>query len=313
MNLDKIIYWTYKILNLAVIITCVILLFKNCSRKEPLKDPAPIEGAEISPGFYMADTAYIDMEDYILLEEELRVLQEELSRLNYELIGQSTTVASSTGRRTEVIVVTEPGQTVTPVQQELAVDFDSVQVPVGSVNLTELGNLTTSSYDLDINVDTSIVQTDERSLTTVTRLTLVSNGNPYVLPIRSTTVVDPSFRIDTDYNTEELEPLERFYMRPNITLGLGLGVPFTQPRIVPQASLGIGYMYLRDRSGEDEWSFADMSLGFNSIGKFNFNFMPFSYNLGNPVPLISDLWISPFVQWSGPGSYGAGLGFHTRL
>lgn len=313
MILDKILYWTYKVFNLALIITCLILLVKNCNKKEPLKDPTPIEGREISPGFHMADTAYIDMEDYILLEEELRVLQEELSRLNYELIGQSTTVASSSGRRTEVIVVTEPGQTVTPVQQELIVDFDEVQVPVGSVALTELGNLTTTSYDLDINVDTSIVQTDERSLTTVTRLTLLSNGNPYVLPIHSTTVVDPSFRIDTSYNTQDSKPLERFHMRPNLTLGVGLGVPFRDPRMVPQASLGVGYMYLRDQSGEDEWSFLDMSLGFNSIGKFNFNLMPFSYNLGNPIPFISDLWISPFVQWTGPGSYGAGLGFHTRL
>jgi hypothetical protein len=313
MNLDKILYWAYKIINITIIITCGILLFKNCSSKKPLEDPTPIEGREISPGFHLADTAYIDMEDYILLEEELRVLQEELSRLNYELIGQSTVVASSSGRRTEVIVVTEPGQTVTPVQQELLVDFDDVGVPVGSVSLTELGNLTTASYDLNINVDTSIVQTDERSLTTVTRLTLLSNGNPYVLPIHSTTVVDPSFRIDTSYNTEEPEPLKRFYARPNFTLGIGLGVPFRSPRMVPQASLGIGYMYLRDKAGEDEWSFLDMSLGFNSIGKFNFNLMPFSYNLGNPMPLISDLWISPFVQWSGPGSYGAGLGFHTRL
>lgn len=313
MNLDKILYWTYKILNITIIVTCGILLFKNCNNKKPLRDPTPIEGREVSPGFHLADTAYIDMEDYILLEEELQVLQEELSRLNYELIGQSTVTTSSSGRRTEVIVVNEPGQTVTPVQQELIVDFDAVEVPVGSVTLTELGNLTTASYDLDINIDTSIVQTDERSLTTVTRLTLLSNGNPYVLPIHSTTVVDPSFRIDTSYNTEEPEPLKRFYLRPNFTLGLGLGVPFRGPRIIPQASLGMSYMYLRDQRGEDEWSFVDLSLGFNSIGKFNFNIMPFSYNLGNPIPLISDLWISPFVQWSSSNSYGAGLGFHTRL
>lgn len=91
----------------------------------------------------------------------------------------------------------------------------------------------------------------------------------------------------------------------NFNIDFGIGNFDGGNTIVPGISVSMSG-YGRTKNDLD-WKFVE--LGLSSNGDYTyFKFMPFSYNIGNFVPLVSNTFIGPFVGFSTGGETTFGIG-----
>jgi len=88
---------------------------------------------------------------------------------------------------------------------------------------------------------------------------------------------------------------------------LGMGV-YPVLEFSAGASLGITIMSYGD------WTFVGLSLGFDGFQQtFQASFIPFLYNIGGPLPFLSDLEIGPYIGLDHTLSVSIGIGITTML
>lgn len=88
---------------------------------------------------------------------------------------------------------------------------------------------------------------------------------------------------------------------------LGLDV---YPGVSFSASINIGASIM----SYNNWRFLALSIGVDGWNReFIASFIPFLYNVGEPLPFFSDLFIFPYVSISHEGDVGVGAGIGTRL
>jgi len=98
---------------------------------------------------------------------------------------------------------------------------------------------------------------------------------------------------------------------PNLKLGVHESVVGTSGYL-PSAFLGISASkYLR--GGKEMLELFQLGIGVNLEAKVMFLFTPIMYNLGNHIPLISDLWIGPDLAIDTGGRWAVGLSLSTNL
>lgn len=91
----------------------------------------------------------------------------------------------------------------------------------------------------------------------------------------------------------------------NFTVDFGISNFDVGSPIVPGISVSMSG-YGRTKNDLD-WKFVE--LGLSSNGDYTyFKFMPFSYNIGNFVPLVSNTFVGPFVGFSTGGETTFGIG-----
>jgi hypothetical protein len=283
------------------IIAAVIFKLSDCNN-ERIEEPITYEGSAIVANETLANEM-IPVTDENLNElveqvylDEIESLRNYTSELEKRIISLQQTEARSTGRVITRTVETTVPANFEPIEQSIDLDFDSTIVPIGSVNLGSTGDLRIETFDLNLYLDNLTTRNDDDSMTTISRLTIETNGESYDIPIDSrTSYVYNAFTSDSVPGTDDPEPRQpRFLFRPNLNLNLSPAYS-SDLSLVP--SLGIGLMHLRtkDRTAIG-WTFLSFNAGLNSNpGYFVLSLAPALYNIGLPLPLVNDLFIGPAI------------------
>jgi len=108
----------------------------------------------------------------------------------------------------------------------------------------------------------------------------------------------------------QLEQKPRFrWWDPSLYLALQSGVVVYPP---VQASAGFSLQFSVMSYGD--WAFVGLSGGYDGVrNAFIASIIPFSYNVGHPLPLLEDLRIFPYISADHRGGVGIGVGIGTRL
>lgn len=239
------------------------------------------------------------------LGENFDEIMDHIQALDMEVAALAQLSASGQGSSISTPIVDETGS-ITPVQEELNVAFEEVEVPVAEVQVTEEGVLNARAYDLDLELNTIITESDTGALSTVSGLTLFSEGNPYAIPIEGTTY----------YNLrppDKPDRTRRFNLwDPHIDLSIDAGLWSNPFRFRPGASLGFSTSSIR-RGELPVWRFVRVGVGFSTDQNPYFSLSPATYNLGRNLPVFDDLWLGPGVGINTEGSYIITLGIGTTL
>jgi hypothetical protein len=282
-------------------LTAIIFKLSNCNN-ERMEAPVTYEGSAIVANETLANEMIPVSEENLneLVEQvyldEIESLRNYTSELEKTIVSLQQTEARSTGRVITRTIETTTPASFSPIEESIDLDFDSTIVPIGSVNLGSSGDLRIETFDLNLYLDNLTTRNNDNSMTTISRLTIETNGESYDIPIDSrTSYVYNAFTSDSVSGTDDPQPRQpRFLFRPNLNLNLSPAYS-SDLSLVP--SLGIGLMHLRtkDRTAI-AWTFLSLNAGLNSNpGYFVLSLAPALYNIGLPLPLVSDLFIGPAI------------------
>jgi hypothetical protein len=96
---------------------------------------------------------------------------------------------------------------------------------------------------------------------------------------------------------------------PALMLSVALGIA-VHPDIDLAASLALQGMIM----SYGDWRFIGISVGFDAWNRSFFaSFIPFMYNVGSPIPVLSDLWLGAYVGIDHRTNVSVGLVVGTRL
>lgn len=245
------------------------------------------------------------------LGEEFEQVLRHIRDLNMEIVALSRVTASGQGSQiSENVIEDNPeGLTLTPVDEELTVDFgepeDSVTVPVAHVSLSEEGDLDARAYDIDLTLTNIVTETEARSFSAISSLTLSVEGEEYEIPITGQT----QYRL---WEEPTPEAVNRFrLLDPHLDLSLDASV-HSNLRLYPGASLGLS-LSSYSRGDQDLWRFIRAGIGFSSVSDIYFTITPATYNIGNNIPLFEDLWLGPSLGTTVEGDWLLGITLGTTL
>jgi len=98
---------------------------------------------------------------------------------------------------------------------------------------------------------------------------------------------------------------------PRLDVG-GIGtVLLPEAQFKPGASFGISFMGWGRTQNDLTWRFGRLS--FDLMEKPGLGFTPVLYNIGDPLPVISDIWLAPHVGWMFPEGGYVGLLISSQL
>jgi len=87
-----------------------------------------------------------------------------------------------------------------------------------------------------------------------------------------------------------------FWWNPKIDLHVGVGVD-TVPGFSWVADVGVSFSAYGLTKNDLSWRFFRLGLGVTNQN-FSLTIVPAQYNLGSNLPLISNLWVTPFAGWN---------------
>ena len=239
------------------------------------------------------------------LDTEFEDVMSHIEDLNMEVAALQRIAATGQGSQVVVPVVCDD-EGVTPVDEVLDVAFDDVSVPVARVQLASNGVLTASAYDLSLELNTVVTEANDGSLSTVSGLSLFSQGQEYEVPIEGTTYYNLATEPEPD-----TERRFRFW-NPYIDLSVDAGLWSDPFRVRPGASLGFSTSSI-NRGEQPVWRFVRAGVGFSTDQNAYFSITPATYNLGRALPVFDDLWLGPGIGINTGGNYIITLGLGTTL
>jgi|GEM_PF-5189535 len=162
--------------------------------------------------------------------------------------------------------------------------------PIAWWRVNTLGKAEQGIYPFELHLLTTLSRQSSGGFNLYNELYLTLPGDPvwkdkrYPLPIKSSEV---------RFISEERRGL---FFSPALDIGLDIGVK-------PPRSAGIGYslgfsLLSYGRRSDCEWRFFRFSLGALDDG-LSIGFSPVSYNIGDLLPLVQDLWFSLGINHRG--------------
>lgn len=183
---------------------------------------------------------------------------------------------------------------------------DGESIPIAwAIYYPMLGNWKTGTYDLRLHVKTTESLDREGRTSLYTEAYLENSVDKDSRGVRYPLEVVSS-------NFYRLEPKEKgfFWLDPQLDLGagylagsgVGLGV-----------EVGASLSSYGKMKGASEWRFLKVGIAGNRDGGWA-TAAPVSWNMGNVLPVVKDLWITPGVGWAwGESSLSFSLNISTTL
>ena len=146
----------------------------------------------------------------------------------------------------------------------------------------------------DLTVRADVVVGAQESAISVRMESDLDPGNEREIPVK-------------EFNVQHIR--ERKLFETNITVGVGLSAgPHADTRVRPAAYAGASFIH----PANDRWDFAQVRVGLSG-GTPEVGFDPALYNVGDALPVITNLWVAagPTIgldgQWAGTVTIGAKL------
>lgn len=262
----------------------------------------------------------------------LQAIQDNLKKLNSQISSINVVTSDSTGQHSTNIASTNTGPSnpkpSVPVvvacngstatcpnqdpfgyqqkQQNLALneDFPNLKVPIGNVGFSAWQQ---KPWDIQIspreyNVDTVVGTDANERQTFYNKFTVKVDNKTYDIPIKNAT-------------TKQEVPKASFsFWNPRLYLGLdaGINVSGLKGNVTPDINVQVA-SYGKYKSQPD-FSIAQVGVGYDMVSKApTFSFRPVSYNVGQHIPLMTNLYVGPAVQLSTQGNWSATIGLTVGL
>jgi hypothetical protein len=156
-------------------------------------------------------------------------------------------------------------------------------------------------YGLRYRINSSIGRTSKGTITLHSELLV---ENPEISPGEYFSIEGVESRV---LQVPEAAKFDAWDPGIYLSIGLGVGV-WSEIEFSAVLSLGFSIMSYGD------WRFIGLTAGLDASNMtFMASFFPFAYNIGEPIPLLSDLWIFPYIGIDHTSEISIGIGLATLL
>lgn len=311
--------WQIKLLStigVLALIAGLLLIIKY--QRDIIAKQAIIQNSLVDmkklPGDITRDqTQYASPADLDKLANSLNLtlgpIKDDLAKLNAHVTGIQTVTVNSTGENKTNVASTKTEVRTGPIPANEPVDpysyqknkqtldlvepFGKTNVPIGSVGFSAWQK---NPWNLAINQRvysaTNVLGQDEDGKTyTYSRFAVTTGGKTYNIDI-------------TDAKLVEELPQAKFRFSPRLYLGVGLGTLISQPQfeLVPNLELvlfsrGLNSVY-------PTWTFLGVGMGYSiNANHVQFLMSPVSYNVGQYIPFMKNLYVSTDVGLNMHGEF----------
>jgi hypothetical protein len=304
----KILLFLGAFLTLGALSFIIYKQVENSKRQEAIESSV-VKQKELIDNIMRSMSEYStkkDLESFIKDNNvNLKAIQDDLGKLNANLTAVNLIIANSKGSSQSNIPssgvgpqnpnpqpleckLCDPNSYMKNAQNlDLNEDFENVRVPIGNVSFSAWRdkpwdlNIAPRQYQL-INV----IGTDE-------------NQRMYVYNKFSIQINDKKYDIKINKALTEQEfPMAKFtFWNPRLYLGLYAGIAFpSQAEFTPSLSLAI--MSYGKFVNQPDFSVLQFGVGYESINKKGkLLFTPFTYNIGQHLPLLTNVHIGPSIHF----------------
>lgn len=258
----------------------------------------------------------------------LDVIKSDLAKLNASVVAINVSTANSTGQSGNHIPST--GETKIPdskpptvicdgkeipcadpygyqsTVQQLSLNerFSTIQVPFGKVGFTASQK---EPWSIDVLPrqynSVTVLGTDENQrIYAYNKFTIHVDNKDYDVPVTTS-------QIKQEY------PMPKFtLLNPRLYLGFDVGLNVASMQGVVGPSLNLQLSSYGKYKTQPDLSIAQVGVSYDAVGKKpNFLLTPISYNIGQHIPLMNNLYVGPFVGVNTSGNVSVGLGIHAGL
>ena len=200
--------------------------------------------------------------------------------------------------------------------KKLGLDISLGEAPIGEVwfDASKATPFSTQYDTIDVKVDTAIGQQDD---TDKHEGTMVFYHTISLVNKSRIDLAGKEFKLKTTSSEfkQLLEKTSQFYWwAPHLDIGIDNSFAPTSETIYnPGASLGFSIMGYGQTKNDLSWKFIRLGAGVNLESQFYLTLAPVAYNIGQFIPLISDLWISIGPTWSIDNQWGISISLSTTL
>lgn len=200
--------------------------------------------------------------------------------------------------------------------KRVATDIFLGEMPIGEVWFdASRGEPFTNQYDaIDVKVDTAIGQqpdseNQEGAFIFYHTVSLLNKSRPDLAG------KEFKLRVTSSEFKQLIEKTTQFYWwAPHLDLGVDNSFMFGSGSLYdPGASLGLTIMGYGHTKNDLEWKFIRIGAGLNLSKEFYLTLQPVTYNIGQFIPLLSDLWIGLGAVWDLGNAWGISLSISTTL
>jgi hypothetical protein len=237
--------------------------------------------------------------------------------------GQIEAIAATRAKTTTIVVNQSPSDTSTPTGEEVPVcEEDGRPIDIhGYTRRTETRRLRDSNGM--VIADTSFSAGRENPWDTrvfgidylITSTISTDNSGRYILhtELTAASAAEPeyTYRIP-GIESRVLQAPEQIrfeWWDPSLYLVANLGVG-VWPAVEFSAALDLGFSIM----SYGDWRFIGLLAGIDAANMtFHAGFFPFAYNVGSPIPFLSDVWLAPYIGIDHTSEVSVGVGIGTRL
>ena len=179
-------------------------------------------------------------------------------------------------------------------------DSSGMRIADVSFEAAEENPWSSTTWGISYTINNSVARTRDGSIVLHTELLAESEAQPGEI-----------FRIEGAESRVLQVPEEVHFewWNPQLYLTAQLGIN-AWPGIDLSASLAIGFSVM----SYGNWAFFGISAGFDGWNRSFFaSFIPLMYNIGEPIPLLSDLEVGPHVGIDHNANVSVGITIGTRL
>lgn len=183
---------------------------------------------------------------------------------------------------------------------------DSNNAPIGSVifNAIKENPWKYTIFEKEYHLITSIGKKDNGQL-------IFYNTLKYKIPNKSEKYFPIS--LSTSKYLQILKEKRMFWWNPTLDFGIFIGIPTNMLGYSFGPELGLSLSAYGKTKVDNLWKFFRFGLGYDVNNAIKLSFSPFSFNIGNPIPLITNLYLSPQFAFDTIGKLSISLGINLQL
>lgn len=319
----KILIWIGAVLVIGSLCFIIFKQVENSKRQDAIEQ-GMVAQKQLLDGIVRSQATWATKEDVEKFAKEnnlnLKTIQGDLDKLHAEISAVNVAVSHSNGQ-VVTHVPTTPGPVVNPnpvdpsnpdpfgyqkQQQTLALneDFTSVKVPIGTVGFSAWQK---EPWNIDIKGRqyklATVVGTDENQRSYFyNKFTVTVDNKDYVVPITSAT-------------TEQVYPTAKMsWFNPRLYLGVdgAVGLSPVQGEFTPDINVQI--MSYGKYKTQPDFSILQVGAGYGTVSKRpELIVTPVSYNIGQHIPLMNNLYLGPSIAVGTDGNVFIGGGLRVGL
>lgn len=318
----KILIWLGALLVIGTLGFIVYSQHQIAVRQDAIQNQV-VQMKELADGINRAQATWATKQDLDNIAKannlNIQTIQDDLKTLNASLTAINVTTINSSGQVATNIASTKTTPSPTPGvappidlfgyynnRQVLKLDEKFAD---GSVPFGEVGFSAWQEKPWDINVS-------PREYKAITVLGTDENQRQYAYNKFSIKVGDKEYPVKITNNSFSQEyPTAKFtWWNPRLYLGIDGGINLSQVRGEATPNINLGIMSYGKYKNNPDLSVLQIGIGYGIDSRRpQFILTPITYNIGQHIPLMSNLHVGPTVQVGTSGDVTVGAGFRLGM